>query len=143
MNDNILAYCSAMAQARRMLSLRLITKEEYGKITVYMPKFKFSYEKYLNKQLQSMGMIDAFNPYLADLSGIVDASIYVSFVKQNTFVEVDEKGTEAAAVTIAVAQEKAMISPDPITISFDSPFLFLIRDTNTGAILFIGQLLQP
>ena len=66
------------------------SQEEYGELTVYMPKFKFSYEKQLNDQLQSMGMIDAFNPYLADLSGISDASIFVSFVKQNTFVEVDE-----------------------------------------------------
>lgn len=74
-------------------------QEKYGKLTVYMPKFKFSYEKYLNDQLQSMGMIDAFIPFVADLSGISDASIFVSFVKQNTFVEVDEKGTEAAAVT--------------------------------------------
>ena len=62
------------------------SQEDYGKLTVYMPKFKFSYEKCLNDQLTSMGMIDAFEPYLADLSGISGASIFVSFVKQNTFV---------------------------------------------------------
>ncbi len=73
--------------------------DEYGKLIVYMPKFKFSYEKYLNDQLQAMGMVDAFIPFQADLSGISDQSIFVSFVKQNTFVEVDEVGTEAAAVT--------------------------------------------
>ena len=78
-------------------SLDAIT--EPGEAEIILPKFKFEYEKYLNDQLKSLGMIDAFDSELADLSGISDDNIYVNFVKQNTFVDVNEEGTEAAAVT--------------------------------------------
>jgi serine protease inhibitor len=117
-------------------------QEEYGELTVYMPKYKFSYEKYLNDQLQSMGMLDAFNPDLADLSGISDASIFVSFVKQNTFVEVDEKGTEAAAVT-TVGGFATSFPPQPMQFVIDKPFVFAIRERTTNTLLFIGQVTDP
>jgi len=117
-------------------------QEEYGELTVYMPKFKFSYEKYLNDQLQSMGMLDAFDPYLADLSGISDASIFVSFVKQNTFVEVDEKGTEAAAVT-TIGIELTSMPPQKQVFVIDKPFVFAIRERTTNSLLFIGQVVNP
>lgn len=117
--------------------------EEYGELTVYMPKFKFSYEKYLNDQLKSMGMVDAFIPFKADLSGIADASIFVSFVKQNTFVEVDEKGTEAAAVTTIGIELTSMPSPQPRQFVIDKPFVFAIRERTTNTLLFIGQVVNP
>jgi serpin B len=117
-------------------------QEEFGELTVYMPKYKFSYEKYLNDQLQSMGMLDAFDPDLANLSGISDASIYVDFVKQNTFVEVDEKGTEAAAVTTIGIREVSFPAP-PLDFVIDKPFVFAIRERTTNALLFIGQVVNP
>jgi len=117
-------------------------QEEFGELTVYMPKFKFSYEKYLNDQLQSMGMLDAFVPGLANLSGISDASIFVSFVKQNTFVEVDEKGTEAAAVT-TIGIEITSYPPQPREFAIDKPFVFAIRERTTNTLLFIGQVVNP
>ena len=117
-------------------------QDEYGEMIVYMPKFKFSYEKVLNDQLQSMGMIDAFNSSLANLSGISDASIFVSFVKQNTFVEVDEKGTEAAAVT-TIGIEVTSEPPTPKQFIIDKPFIFAIRERTTNALLFIGQIVNP
>jgi serpin B len=116
--------------------------DEFGKIIVYMPKFKFSYEKYLNQQLQSMGMIDAFDESLADLSGIADASIFVSFVKQNTFVAVDEEGTEAAAVT-TIGIELTSMPSQPKQFIIDKPFLFAIRERTTNTLLFIGQVTDP
>jgi serpin B len=114
----------------------------YGEKIVYMPKFKFSYEKILNDQLQSMGMIDAFDASLANLSGISDASIFVSFVKQNTFVEVDEKGTEAAAVT-TIGVEVTSGPPQSEQFIIDKPFIFAIRERTTNALLFIGQIVNP
>ena len=120
----------------------LDNQEKYGELTVYMPKFKFSYEKYLNDQLKGMGMLDAFDPYLADLSGISDASIFVSFVKQNTFVEVDEKGTEAAAVT-TIGVEVTSFPPQPREFVIDKPFVFAIRERTTNTLLFIGQVANP
>jgi serine protease inhibitor len=117
-------------------------QEKFNELTVYMPKYKFSYEKYLNDQLQSMGMLDAFNPGLANLSGISDASIYVSFVKQNTFVEVDEKGTEAAAVT-TIGISTTSFPPQPQEFVIDKPFVFAIRERTTNTLLFIGQVVNP
>jgi serpin B len=117
-------------------------QKEYGEMIVYMPKFKFSYEKILNDQLQSMGLIDAFNSSMANLSGISNASIFVSFVKQNTFVEVDEKGTEAAAVT-TIGIELTSVPPQPEQFIIDKPFIFAIRERTTNALLFIGQVVNP
>lgn len=114
--------------------------DEFEKYSVYMPKFKFSYEKYLNDQLKSMGMLDAFLAGKADLSGISDQGIFVSFVKQNTFVEVDEKGTEAAAVTTIGMRA---VSLDPRIFLVDKSFIFAIRERTTNTLLFIGQVVKP
>ncbi|MFA5648010.1 MAG: serpin family protein [Bacteroidales bacterium] len=114
---------------------------EFGTAEVYMPKFKFSYEKVLNDQLKSMGMIDAFESSKANLSGISDASIYVSFVKQNTFVDVNEEGTEAAAVTTIGVFETSF--PQQIVFRVDKPFVFAIRERTTNTLMFIGQVADP
>ncbi|HPF66024.1 serpin family protein [Lentimicrobium sp.] len=104
-----------------------------------MPKFRFDFEKVLNDQLKAMGMTDAFSPGMADLSGISDADIYVSFVKQNTFIDVNEEGTEAAAVT-TIGIEYTSI-PEPVVI--DKPFIFAIRERLTNTLLFIGKVELP
>jgi serpin B len=106
---------------------------------IIMPKFKFEYEKFLNDQLKSLGMMDAFAPELADLSGISDAAIYVDFVKQNTFVDVNEEGTEAAAVTTIGIKEVSM----PPSVIIDRPFIFAIRERLTNTLLFIGKVEMP
>jgi len=114
------------------------TISEPVEMDIFIPKFKFEYEKYLNDQLTALGMTDAFNPALADLSGISDASIYVDFVKQNTFIEVNEEGTEAAAVTtigINYTGFEGFIA--------DKPFLFAIREKTTNTLLFIGKVEEP
>ncbi|KAF5058630.1 Serpin [anaerobic digester metagenome] len=104
-----------------------------------MPKFRFDFEKVLNDQLKAMGMTDAFNPAMADLSGISDADIFVSFVKQNTFVDVNEEGTEAAAVTTIGIDYTSI--PEPVVI--DKPFIFAIRERLTNTLLFIGKVEMP
>ena len=120
----------------------LDSRTEFGKVNVYMPEFSFSYEKYFNDQLRSMGMIDAFESHLADLSGISDKQIYVSFVKQNTFVEVNEEGTEAAAVT-TIGIELTSAWPQPQVFEVNKPFIFAIRERTTNSLLFIGQVVNP
>lgn len=104
-----------------------------------LPKFSFSYEKILNDQLQALGMQDAFDPSLADLSGISDENIFVSFVKQNTFVDVNEEGTEAAAVTTIGIE----LTSVPDFLAVDKPFLFAIREQSTNTLLFIGKVMAP
>lgn len=113
--------------------------EETGEVEMIMPKFKFEFEKTLNEQLKSLGMQDAFDAELADLSGISDDDIYVSFVKQNTFVDVNEEGTEAAAVTTIGIYNTSM----PPAITIDKPFIFAIRERMTNTLLFIGKVENP
>jgi serpin B len=77
----------------------------------------------------------AFSPTDADFSNMSNESLYVSNFRQKTYVKLDEKGTEAAAVTIADLRKNAV---ETLSLTFDRPFLYLIRESSTGAILFIG-----
>jgi serpin B len=105
---------------------------------VFIPRFKFDFEKELNDQLKALGMTDAFDPDLADFLGISDTDIFISFVKQNTFIEVNEEGTEAAAVT-TIGFEFTSID----MFAVDRPFVFAIRERTTNTLLFIGKVLDP
>lgn len=121
---------------------RLDAQEGQRDYLIHLPKFKFKYEKKLNETLKAMGMIDAFDQYKADLSRFSDKPTFVSFVKQNTFVDVNEEGTEAAAVT-TIGIEFNSASPLPATVHFDKPFIFSIRERTTNTLLFIGTVFDP
>jgi len=112
-----------------------------GDVFVSLPKFSFEYEKRLNDQLMALGMTDAFNGSVADLSKIADASLVVSFVKQNTFVEVNEEGTEAAAVTTIGIETTS--AGDPLEFNVNKPFVFAIREQTTNTLLFMGKVVGP
>lgn len=116
-------------------------------VTVNMPKFDTEYSVYLTDALKAMGMTDAFDPDLADLSGAgrgVDGPLYISYVFQRVKVDVDEEGTEAAAVTeIATAEGCALPAEEPIVLTFDKPFVYAIVDTETGVPLFAGVMENP
>lgn len=108
-----------------------------------MPKFEFSNGFNLSDQLISMGMLDAFDGDKADFSGMTGTrDLYISNVIHKAFVAVDEKGTEAAAAT-AVLMEAAGAMMSEVSLTIDRPFIFVIRDLNTGQILFIGRVLNP
>ncbi|MFW6351305.1 MAG: serpin family protein, partial [Bacteroidota bacterium] len=114
-------------------------QENWVPVQVQLPKFSFEYEKTLNKILEEMGMVDAFSEALADLSGISEEELYVSFVKQNTFIDVNEEGTEAAAVTtIGINTE----SVGPVFFA-NKPFIFAIRERTTNTLLFMGSVENP
>ena len=116
-------------------------------VTVNMPKFDTEYSVYLTDALKAMGMTDAFDPFLADLSGAgrgVDGPLYISYVFQRVKVDVNEEGTEAAAVTeIATAEGCALPAEEPIVLTFDKPFVYAIVDTETGVPLFAGVMENP
>lgn len=116
-------------------------------VTVNMPKFSTGYSVYLTDALKAMGMTDAFDPFLADLSGAgrgVDGPLYISYVFQKVKVDVNEEGTEAAAVTeIATAKGCALPADEPIVLTFDKPFVYAIVDTETGVPLFAGVMENP
>ena len=92
-----------------------------------------------------MGMTDAFSNFVADFTGIGPGHLAIDKVLQKVFISVDEQGTEAAAATgvSGVTLLAQFIPPDLITFNADHPFLFLIRDTKTGSVLFTGQVEDP
>lgn len=112
-------------------------------VTVALPRFKSSYEKYLNDELISLGLAEAFNASLADFSKISDVATYISFVLQKTFIDVNEKGTEAAAVTVIGFETTSIEEPQSIYFDLNRPFLYFITDKQTGSICFMGKVGEP
>jgi serpin B len=107
-------------------------------IQILLPRFKLEYEKVLNDVLKALGMEIAFTAG-ADFSRIAPGrELFISRVKQKTFVEVDEEGTEAAAVTVVEMRETSM----PLGIRVDRPFLFAIRERYSGTIIFVGKIVD-
>lgn len=119
-------------------------KETKGDIV--LPRFKLDYEITLNDALSGMGMGVAFEPDRADFSGMLQTGqrAFISGVKHKTFVEVNEEGTEAAAVTsVEVQTTSARIERDTFRMVVDRPFFCAIRDNQTGTILFMGSINEP
>lgn len=111
------------------------------KVIVNLPKFEFSYKKKLNETLQEMGLLQAFQNN-ANFTKISDISIKISKVLHKTYIKTDEKGSEAAAVTsIGVVMTSA--EPQKTVITFDKPFVFIIREKDTSTILFAGKVENP
>ncbi len=121
---------------------RIIDEIEIDYITLTMPLFEFESEFDLGDTLAGMGMPDAFGAE-ADFSGMTRSrDLWIAAVVHKAFVSVDEKGTEAAAATGAVMLLSGP-SKEPIEVTVDRPFIFLIRDTGTGTILFLGRVSNP
>jgi serpin B len=114
-------------------------------VVVSMPKYKVTREVELSKILSAMGMPLAFTAGRADFSGMNGRNdLFISAVIHKAYVEVDEKGTEAAAATAIGVRVMAMpVRREPERFVADHPFIFLIRDTNSGSILFLGRFTGP
>ena len=129
---------------------RMLADIRVEQLDLTMPKFEFGSRFMLAEALAAMGMTNAFDSARADFSGMDgrsclagdDACLYLKAVVHQAFVSVDEEGTEAAAATAAVMTVESA-GPTPIVVSVDRPFLFLIRDRATEAILFLGRFERP
>lgn len=109
---------------------------------VFLPRFKMSSRFDLSQTLSGMGMPAAFREETADFSGITDRKgLFISAVAHEAVVEVNEQGTEAAAAT-AVLDAEGYLPRKPV-FRADHPFVFLIRENRTGAILFLGRVVDP
>ena len=110
-------------------------------VRVVLPRFRVEYDKSLKEVLQSLGMTDAFVPNVADFTGISASSppLFISEVKQKTFVEVAEEGAEGAAATSVEVGVKSL----PPSVVANRPFVYVIRERESGAILFAGVLRRP
>ena len=113
---------------------------EYSELFFSMPKFEMKYEKSLIKPLTNLGMGIAFGPG-ADFTNIAEADLMIDEVLHKSFIEVNEEGTEAAAVTAVVIVETSV----PLIPAFkaDHPFVFIIRENQTNSVLFIGKMMDP
>ena len=112
-------------------------------VVVEVPRFKLTTQFRLKEVLTAMGMTDAFSVKLADFSGMTgDRDLFISAVIHKAFVDVNEEGTEAAAATAVVMKLRAAPMP-PKVFRADHPFLFLIRDNQSGSILSMGRVVNP
>jgi serpin B len=111
--------------------------------TVELPRFKLENEYNLTQALPGMGMPLAFSNG-ADFGGMSDEPLHIGFVKQKTFVAVNEQGTEAAAATAIGIRPSAMrMEAPPFHIVVDRPFFMAIREKRSGLILFLGAISDP
>ncbi|MHB0980912.1 MAG: serpin family protein [Thermoleophilia bacterium] len=119
--------------------LRLLTPQE---VFLTLPKFEITTNRSLRDALEPLGMTQAFEMGSADFSGMDGTrSLFVSGVQHQGFVAVDEAGTVAAAATVATMAAGAYVEPPELRA--DRPFVWLVRDVETGAVLFLGQVVDP
>ncbi|MFB0516913.1 MAG: serpin family protein [Candidatus Neomarinimicrobiota bacterium] len=117
-------------------------------VQLELPKLKLKYDLLMNSILQALGMGVAFDMCQADFSRMLvegaayPGNLYIEKVKHKTFVQVDEEGTEAAAVTM-VEMGFTSIGPSSILVRVDRPFVFVIRERTSGALLFMGKIVEP
>lgn len=112
-------------------------------VVVHLPKFKAESSFDLNRSMQALGMINAFAAGQADFSGMTDRNdLFISDAMHKAFIEVNEEGTKAAAAT-GIGIVATSVQPMPVTFRADHPFLYLIRHEATGAILFMGRMMDP
>lgn len=113
-------------------------------LDLYLPKFRLTWEDSLNAPLRALGMAIAFRRDTADFSGmsLEGRHLFISKVKQKTFVDVNEEGTEAAAATV-VEIGATSVGPGRPVMRADRPFLFAIRERYSGTLLFVGKIVRP
>ncbi|MGD0712386.1 MAG: serpin family protein [Bacteroidales bacterium] len=114
-------------------------------INLYIPKFTTKFDFRLDAALKIMGMPFAFDPYKADFSGMSGRKdLYIYHVLHQAYINVNESGTEAAAATaVIIAHYSVMLNNNLIIFNADHPFIYLIKDNNTGSILFMGKIMNP
>ena len=111
-------------------------------VDLYLPKFRLAWEDTLNDELKALGMHQAFKPDEARFTRIsrsMGDKLYIDFVKQKAFVDVNEVGTEAAAVTVVGIG----VTSAPMPVRIDRPFVFAIRERLSGTVLFLGKIVEP
>jgi serpin B len=121
----------------------MATFEMAERVKITMPRFKYAFETSLKDVLKNLGMEKAFLPNKADFSGISNEDLYISEAIHKSYIDVNETGTEAAAVTGLVFATTSMEQNPPVSFYVDRPFVYAITENDTGAILFIGEVNHP
>ena len=113
-----------------------------GNVHLSLPKFTTDFGMSLKQTLANLGIRRAFGSK-AQFGGISDEPLYISDVVQKTYINVNEKGTEAAAVTMAIAGALSMRPPKTEVITFDRPFIYAIIKDNGNHVMFAGKVGNP
>ena len=118
----------------------MVSQMRPASIDLFIPKLKLEWQRKLNDDLITLGMRDAFSDMRADFSRLSTTPTLIDYVKQKTYVDINEEGTEAAAVTSV----GIVVTSLPITPQFraDHPFLMVIRERLTGTIMFMGKIVR-
>jgi serpin B len=115
----------------------------FGQVNLGLPKFKSEKSFNLGDQLKALGIQKAFDPQAADFTGITDKmDLYITDVLHKAYIDVNEEGTEAAAAT-AIAIGTTSMPADSWDITFDHPFIYVIYETTTNAVVFMGRVVAP
>jgi serpin B len=139
-SGTLAAFESALDAAKLGAIVASLTRQQ---VRVDIPRFRTETSQNVEQLLQQLGMTSAFVFGQADFSGMDGThDLYISQVIHKAFIDVGEKGTEAAAAT-AVVVKAAIDLPSGLTIAADRPFLYFVRDEPTGAVLFMGRVLDP
>ncbi len=124
--------------------LSLINNSAVGSVRASIPKFTYDYELSLKEPLQNLGLVEGFNPALANFKSLgssTDGNIYIGEVLHKTFIQVDERGTKAGAVTsVEMKTESAILEEKYVTL--DRPFVYAIIDNETKLPIFIGTVME-
>ena len=138
--DDLAAFTASLSADRFAAVVSALASRQ---VSLTLPKFSFESRQDLAPVLTALGMPLAFSS-AADFSGITqDESIVITKVIHQATIDVDEKGTEATAATAVVLGDVSAPGGDVVTLQVDRPFLFAIRDLQTGAVVFLGQVLDP
>ena len=120
-----------------------LTRFAKDSVTIQLPKFTLEYEIRLNDVLKALGMGIAFSGQADFTRMYKPGGLFIDYVKHKTFVEVNEEGTEAAAVTVVAMTDSAGGSRNMIFMRVDRPFVFVIRENHSQSILFMGKIVEP
>ena len=123
-----------------------VDKNEWHNLALSLPKFDYEVNNPLNELLSERGMAKSFSEKDAEFGKMIEIennNVYISSIFQNARIILDEQGTEAAAVTVVEFKCGSAMPSEPVAFNCDKPFLYIIKDDTTGAVLFIGVVREP
>ncbi len=135
---------TVLQQATAETLTEWMSRSERKRVSLSLPKLKIQYDRELTDDLKAMGVQKAFNAGGADFSLMSNTPLCIDMVKQSSFLNLDEKGTEAAAVTVAALRAtSARHQDDPIEMNVNRPYLLILQDYNNHTPLFVGTIYNP